>query len=299
VTTSLRGGSTTSTSPFHERAVAPHRHLDPAADRAGDHESLDLGRRGHARPVDRHDDVAGAQAGDRGRAARDDVGHVQARAPAEARDQRRRERRLPTDDAQPRPAHTAVGEQRVDDAARRGVDRHGQPDADARHGRAHPDHPPGRVGEHAAAVAGVERGVGLDHLVHDAARPRGQGAAEPGDDARRDAAGQAERVADRDDELPDDEARRVPERHRGRQGCAGAQHGEVRQRVPPDDVGHHLGPVGERGGRPGRPRDDVRRREQHVRADDARAPRARAARRRDRQARDRGQHRARHARDDG
>ena len=98
---------------------------------------------------------------------------------------------------------------------------------------------PRRVGERAAGVAGVERGVGLDHVLD---HPPGRAAAgrqrpaERADDARGHRARQPERVADRDDELADDEPVGVAERHRRRQRPeTGAQHGEVRQRVGADD----------------------------------------------------------------
>ena len=50
------------------------------------------------------------------------------------------------------------------------VDGHGQAEPDARDGGVDADDAAAAVGERAARVAGVERGVGLDHVVDDAAR---------------------------------------------------------------------------------------------------------------------------------
>ena len=78
------------------------------------------------------------------------------------------------------------------------------------------------VGQRAAGVAGVERGVGLDDVLDHPRRPAvagGQRAAQPADHAGGDRAGQAERVADGDHELADPQRRRVAE-HGGRRASA-------------------------------------------------------------------------------
>ena len=89
-----------------------------------------------------------------------------------------------------------------------------------------PDHPPAAVRERAARVARVERGVGLDHVVDDAAgapRARRQRAAERRDDAGGDRAAEPVRVADRDDELADAQALGVAELGGGEAVALGAQ----------------------------------------------------------------------------
>ena len=76
---------------------------------------------------------------------------------------------------------------------------------------------PAAVGERAAGVARVQRRVGLDDVLDEPARPavaRGERAPEGADDARRHAAGEPERIADRDDELADAQPIRVAERRR-------------------------------------------------------------------------------------
>ena len=65
---------------------------------------------------------------------------------------------------------------------------------------------------------------------------RGQRAAERGDDAGRHRAGEAVRVADRDDELADAQLRGVPQLGRGRGGGVDAQQAEVGERVDADDA---------------------------------------------------------------
>ena len=107
----------------------------------------------------------------------------------------------------------------------------------------------------------------------------------------RHAAGEPERVAEGDDELPDPKLGCVAERHRRRHRSAGAQHREVGEHVASDDVDRDGGAVAERRLRRTRPGHHVRAREQHaVVGDDARAPGATTARRSHRKARDARQH---------
>ena len=96
------------------------------------------------------------------------------------------------------------------------VDGHREADPDAaaraaavarRDLRVDADHAPGGVEQRAARVAGVERGVGLDHVVDREAARRGQPPLQRRDDAGRQRALEPERVADRD--------RRVADLHRG------------------------------------------------------------------------------------
>src|SRR5215207_2841017 len=92
------------------------------------------------------------------------------------------------------------------------------------------DHAPLRVEQRAAGVARVDRGVGLDGALDDAAVARLDGPLEAGDDAGRQRAVEAERVADGQDLLPDREAVAVAHRH-DLQGLAYAgdlDDGEVR-----------------------------------------------------------------------
>ena len=101
---------------------------------------------------------------------------------------RGRHRRRGADHAQVGPAHPALGEQRRHDPPGGRVHRHRQPEPDPGHRRVDPDHPAARVGERAAGVARVERGVGLDHVLDHpagAAAAGGQGPAERADHARR------------------------------------------------------------------------------------------------------------------
>src|SRR2546425_82849 len=78
------------------------------------------------------------------------------------------------------------------------------------------------VHERAAGVPRVDRGVGLDEV--EAGRRDREGRALAADDAERHTLLQAERVAERQDELADPQTVRVAER----------QHGEVRGAVDPD-----------------------------------------------------------------
>jgi hypothetical protein len=92
------------------------------------------------------------------------------------------------------------------------------------------------VGEHAPAVPRVECCVGLDHLVDNPALSGWQRAAERGHNARRHASRQAERVADRDNELADLELAGVTQFHRARDLASGAEHREVGEGIPAGNV---------------------------------------------------------------
>ena len=81
--------------------------------------------------------------------------------------QRRGQRRRGAGQAEVGPAHPALCEQGGDDLPGGGVDRDGQADADAGHGRVDADDLPGGDGEGPARVARVEGGVGLDDVVDD------------------------------------------------------------------------------------------------------------------------------------
>jgi hypothetical protein len=58
------------------------------------------------------------------------------------------------------------------------------------------------IHERAARVAGIESGVGLDDIVDQTAILGSERSADGADDARRDRRLEAERIADRDSDLP-------------------------------------------------------------------------------------------------
>ena len=101
-------------------------------------------------------------------------------------------------------AHAPDRHQLADHPTRR-VDRHreGKPlRAEDDHG-VDPDDARVRVDERAAGVAGVERDVGLQDRIDESSILCPHAARERADDACRDGVAEAERIADRDDELPD------------------------------------------------------------------------------------------------
>ena len=127
------------------------------------------------------------------------------------------QRPRPADDAEERAPDPAVDDQAVEDRARGGVDRDGQPEADPGDRGVDADDAAARVGQRPARVAGVERGVGLDDVLDEPARApvaRRQRAPERADDAGRHRAREAERVADGDDQLADAQPLGVTERRR-------------------------------------------------------------------------------------
>ena len=110
---------------------------------------------------------------------------------------------LATRDSKPGSAYPTRGHQGAEDALRCLVDRNSEAHTDTGYSRVDPDHPASAVGEHAAAVAWVQGGVGLDHLIDDAALPRRQRSTQGRDDARGNTPGQTQRVADRNHKLTD------------------------------------------------------------------------------------------------
>ena len=115
---------------------------------------------------------------------------------------------------QPRSIVCAAREARDHLAHGVGRDREAHAHVPARAGggdlRVHPDHPPAGVHQRAAGVPGVDRGVGLDHLVDLEAVRRLDLASEAGDDSLGGRAVEAERVAHRHDGVADLHRRRSP-----------------------------------------------------------------------------------------
>src|SRR5450759_790643 len=112
-----------------------------------------------------------------------------------------------------------------------------------------PDYPPRRVEEGTPAVAGVDRGVGLDQPIEAPAAPDVDRAVEAGDDAGRDRVRVlAERATDRDDGLPQDEPMRVADRRCRQAGRLDLDDREVRRTRDPVELARELAPVGERDG---------------------------------------------------
>ncbi len=109
------------------------------------------------------------------------------------------------------------------------------------------DHLARRVDERASGVAGIQRGIGLDHVVDHAARYGAQRTPERGHDACGHRLGEAERVAHGNRDLPDAQFRRFAEL--GMRQCLGRadpQHREVGARIVPDEGRFMRGAVRER-----------------------------------------------------
>ena len=137
-----------------------------------------------------------------------------------ARHRARNRHGLPAD-ADVAAADPAVANQpRRDEPRRVARDREAQALRRQNHRGVDADHFAARRDERTAGVAGVERRVGLDDVVHQPARSRAQRAAERADDAGRHRVMEAVRVADRDRDLPHPHRARIAER-RPRQRRAG------------------------------------------------------------------------------
>src|ERR671911_2884299 len=108
-------------------------------------------------------------------------------------------------------AHPSLRYEREDDAAERARDGDGEAYTlrAADDGRVDTDDPGRGVGQRAARVAGVDRRVGLDHVLYKPAALAPDGTPEGADDASGHAPLEAERVPYGDDELADHEIPRV------------------------------------------------------------------------------------------
>ncbi len=227
------------------------RSVELAPDPLPDHQPLEVADVGERLAVDPDDQVAGAEAGVGGRAVLDDLDYLDPIGLAGLGGEARRQRSRAAGDADVGAPHSALADQFGDDPPRRGVDRDGEAEADAGDGGVDADHAGESVAERAAGVAGIERGIGLDHVLDQARGRAGAGrerAAERGDDAGRDRAAEPVRAADRDDELADPEALGVAEGGRDQVAALDAKDGEVGEGVGSDHLEAELAAVGERCG---------------------------------------------------
>jgi len=156
-------------------------------------------------------------------------------------------------------AHAAVREELAECEKRR-VARYGEAQSlrAADHRRVDADDLAGRRNERAARAAGIERRVGLDHVVDQAAVARTEGAAERRHDASGHGRFETQWIADRDDEMSAPQRLRVAERGGPgvrRQGAA--QQREIGVGVVADHVGVGLAALGHHEAHVPRASDDV------------------------------------------
>jgi len=119
-------------------------------------------------------------------------------------------------DAEHRPTYAAVSNERRHHVPC-GVDRHGE-----RNALPSPDNCRVDAHHHAAArdqgstrIAGIERSIGLQEILHQPSRARPEPSAQGADHAGGDAVLKPEGIPNRDDQLSRQEARRIAERHGG------------------------------------------------------------------------------------
>jgi hypothetical protein len=112
------------------------------------------------------------------------------------------------------------------------------------HRRVDADHPALGVDQRPAGISRIERGIGLNHIVHEPAGGGPQSAAERGNHARGHGLRVAERIADGDGHLSHLQGGGIAELHIGqRGGRADAQHRQVRVRIVADQVSAEAGVV--------------------------------------------------------
>jgi hypothetical protein len=96
------------------------------------------------------------------------------------------------------------------------------------HGGVDADHFPERGDEWASGIAGVQRGVGLDHVLDESAGAAAERAAERRHDSGRDRGLEAERVADRDRDLAASEQLGIAEPRERQSVARGTQERQIR-----------------------------------------------------------------------
>ena len=104
---------------------------------------------------------------------------------------------------------------------------------------------PAAIDQRAAAVAGVQGRVGLDHVVDEMPGDAPQRSAQGADDAGRHRGLEPQRTADGDDQLADAQLRRIAERGVGQLAAVGLDDGQVGPRIVADHPAGQLGAVAE------------------------------------------------------
>src|SRR5262249_52400236 len=135
-----------------------------AADRVADHEPVHLVDAVDARLVHRDDEVLRAEPGARGGTVLDYLDDLDAARLTEAAREPRWQRARAAGNPEISAAESPFRHQRGDDAARRGVDRDGEAEADAGNGGVDPDDAAVSVCERAACVPGSQFGIRLEHV---------------------------------------------------------------------------------------------------------------------------------------
>src|SRR6266545_2603587 len=143
--------------------------LRRAADQVARHQPLKIVDLLDRDAVDLDDQVLRAQVRCMGGAALDDLDDLDCRVPSEPGREPWRQRPRAARDAEVCAPEAAFGHKRADDLPGGGVDRDGEPETEAGNRRVDPDHLRACVRERTAGVARIERRIGLDDVLDDAA----------------------------------------------------------------------------------------------------------------------------------
>src|SRR5690349_11436812 len=134
--------------------------MNLGADQLADHQALNVVDGLDRNAVQLDDQVLRPQAGLGGRAALDDLHHLDTASAFEPRRNPRRQRPSSTRDPEVGTTEAPIRHQRADDRSRRLVDRHREPEAHPRDSGVDADHAAVSVRERAAGVPGVQSRVG-------------------------------------------------------------------------------------------------------------------------------------------
>src|SRR5216684_9178474 len=155
----------------HQLAAAQDGQPELRPDLRLDHQALQVARLAHGHVAHRDDDVSAAKRGRSRGTARDHLLHLDSSLAAEALRHGGRQRSSAAGDAEEGSANTTASHQRRKNGLGGLVDRHGQSESHPRDGGVDTNEARLPVGQRAARVAGVERGIGLDDVFDEAAVP--------------------------------------------------------------------------------------------------------------------------------
>jgi hypothetical protein len=153
------------------RAVALDADGHAPANHVADHDPLEVADAFNRSTVELDDDVAGPNARGRRRASLEQLDDLEASSPAETLGEHGSQGPGSAHDAEERSPDATVVHERRDDRPRRRIDRNGKTESDSGNRRVDPDDAPATVRQRTTRVPWVERGIGLDDVLDEPARP--------------------------------------------------------------------------------------------------------------------------------
>src|SRR5207244_8964125 len=150
---------------IHDPVTTYDAQREPPVDRVADHQALQVVGAFDRDTVDIEHDVRGAEPGAIRGTPCDHLDHLDPVRPVHRTRHARGQWTAAAGDADVRAPETALAHERTDDAPRRRVHRHGEPQPDPRDRGVDPDQPAPAVDERTPGVSRVQGGIGLDDVL--------------------------------------------------------------------------------------------------------------------------------------